>query len=222
MTEKGRLSKTTGYYLAFVMLGMSRVVVGPTLPALAAQTHVSLGAISSVFAAASLGSLLGSVLGGWLYDRTPGHPVLAAMLGVVALIFFIIPLTPMLWGLIGLFLVLGIAQNMLDLGSNTFLVWVHREKVGSFMNALHFFFGGGAFLVPLIVRWLLKGNHHVTNAYWIIGSLMVPVAIGFLFLPSPALYVPPKTTSKGKNRPWLVGGIALFFFLYFKLTTVHC
>ncbi len=214
MTERGRVSKTTGYYLAFVMLGLSRAVVGPTLPALAAQTNASLSAIGILFTVAGLGALLGSVVGGWLYDRTPGHPILTAMLGIVVLIFFVIPLTPTLWGLIGLFWVLGIVQNMLDLGSNTFLVWVHREKVGPFMNALHFFFGGGAFLAPLIVGWALKENHNVTIAYWIIAIFMVPVAIGFLFLPSPALYASTTTTDKGKNNPLLVGGIALFFFLY--------
>ena len=61
-------------------VGWRRPSLGPTLPGLAEQTHTALGAISLLFTAHALGYMLGSFLGGRLYDRIPGHPVMAAML----------------------------------------------------------------------------------------------------------------------------------------------
>ena len=46
---------------------------------------------------------------------------------------------------------MGVAEGALDVGGNTLLIWVHRHKVGPFMNGLHFFFGAGAFLSPIII-----------------------------------------------------------------------
>jgi hypothetical protein len=41
--------------------------------------------------------------------------------------------------LAGAIFALGMAEGALDVGGNTLLVWVHQEKVGPFMNGLHFF-----------------------------------------------------------------------------------
>ncbi len=214
LAEGGRLSKTAGYFVVFIMLGLARTVIGPTLPSLAGQTHVSLSAISLLFTATALGGLIGSLLGGWLYDRMPGHPILTAMMGVIIIIFFTIPAISSLWLLIGLFLLLGIAESTVDLGGNTLLVRVHREKVGPFMNALHFFFGIGAFLSPLIVGWIIAGGGEIAQAYWVIALLLLPVAVWFMFLPSPALHAASKTADTGPLNVVLVGAFALFFFLY--------
>ena len=212
--EGGWLSKTAGYFVVFIMLGLARAVVGPTLPTLAGQTHVSLSAISLLFTATAVGGLIGSLLGGWLYDRVPGHPIVSAMMGVIIIIFFTIPAIPSLWLLIGLFLLLGIAEGAVDLGGNTLLMWLHREKVGPFMNALHFFFGIGAFLSPLIVGWIIAEGGEITQAYWVIALLLLPVAVWFALLPSQAPHATSKTANAAPLNPVLVGAFALFFFLY--------
>ena len=72
-----RIPGTIGYYAAFVALGLASASLGPTLPGLALHTQSRLAQISSLFAARSLGYLVGSLLGGRLYDRIPGHPVMA-------------------------------------------------------------------------------------------------------------------------------------------------
>lgn len=214
LTDNGRLFNTAGYSVAFIMLGLSRAVLGPTLPTLAGQTHVSLPAISILFTATALGGLVGSVAGGWLYDRLPGHPIMTTMMGVIAAIFVIIPIIPSLWMLTGLFLLLGIAESTVDLGGNTLLVWVHREKVGPFMNALHFFFGAGAFFSPVMVGWMIGRGADIMRVYWVLALLIVPVAIGLVFLPSPASHAATKVKEKARMNLAPVGGVALFFFLY--------
>ncbi|MEK7831338.1 MAG: MFS transporter, partial [Acidobacteriota bacterium] len=59
------MSKTILYSLAFVALGLLSGSIGPTLPALAAQTNVEMKQISNLFVARSAGTLVGS----WLIGR---------------------------------------------------------------------------------------------------------------------------------------------------------
>jgi FHS family Na+ dependent glucose MFS transporter 1 len=148
----GRLSKTAAYYLAFVALGLTTAALGPTLRSLAENTQANFGQISFLFTARSLGYLIGSFIGGRLYDRRPGHPVMALMIIGVAIGLVLIPTASLLWLLIGILLMVGLAEGAVDVGGNTLLVWVHRHLVGPYMNGLHFFFGLGALLSSIIIR----------------------------------------------------------------------
>ncbi len=60
------------------------------------------------------------------------------------------------------------------MGGNTLLVWVHREKVGPFMNALHFFLGVGAFLSPIMIAQVVLLSGGIRGAYWALALLMLP------------------------------------------------
>ena len=143
--QRVRLTQSAAYFAAFVALGMFAAVLGPTLPGLVANTRTDLSRISILFAARSAGYLIGSFLGGRLYDRLPGHRVIAVGLGLMALVLFGAPTIALLPVLAAVLLLGGIAQGTVDVGGNTLLVWVQRDKVGPFMNALHFFWGIGAF-----------------------------------------------------------------------------
>ncbi len=75
--------QTAGYYAAFVALGLIGALLGPTLTSLAQHTRVGLDQISILFTGRSLGYLVGSLLGGRLYDRRPGNPLMAGFLGII-------------------------------------------------------------------------------------------------------------------------------------------
>lgn len=177
---------TIGYFAVFAAVGLETASLGPTLPGLAAQTRTQLDAISFLFTAHALGYMFGSFLAGRLYDRVPGHPVMAAMLGLMAAMLALIPLIPALWLLTAAWLLLGVSGGALDVGGNTLLVWVHGRQVGPFMNALHFFFGAGSFLAPLIVARAISASGDITWAYWILAILVLPVTLWLLRLASPS------------------------------------
>ena len=210
----GEISKTASYYAAFVVLGMVTASLGATLSDLAANTQSLLSEISLLFTARSLGYLLGSFQGGRLYDRIRGHPLMVSVLLIMVGMMALAPLMSMLWLLTAILLILGIAEGTLDVGGNTLLVWVHGQKVGPFMNGLHFCFGLGAFLSPLIIDQaeLLSGD--IIWAYWVLGLLILPVAVWILRLPSPTPQVASRDGSVGQIDDRLVILIALFFFLY--------
>ena len=208
------LSKTIGLYTAFIILGLTSAILGPTLQGLAANTGALLNEISFLFSARSLGYLCGSILAGRLYDRLPGHLVMASALGLIALALALTPLIPLLWLLIAITFFLGIAEGAADLGGNLMLVWVHRAKVGPFMNGLHFCFGLGAFFSPVILAQALHAGSGIQVAYWILAGLAVPVS---LYIYSQSSPLPEKTTPDEPRKPAnpiLAALVGVFFFLY--------
>ncbi len=215
------LQKTTiGYFVAFVALGLAYASLGPTLTDLATKVGVDLRQISYALTARGFGYLLGSAVGGRLYDRVRGHPVISGVLVIIAGLLVVIPLSQVLWLLVVLLFLLGMAQGTLDVGGNTLLVWVHGDAVDPYMNAMHFFFGVGAFIAPIIVAQSVLWAGRFEPAYWVLAALMVPVAIWMLRLPSPSAEAHLEGTSEDgvvrgtRKDVRLVGLLALFFFLY--------
>lgn len=216
----GALPKTFTYYAAFIILGLTSAVVGPTLPALAAHTQTELSQISLLFTVGALGYLLGSVASGRLYDRLPGHRVMALALAAIIGALALIPALPLLWLLLSIMLLMGFSQSTLDLGGNTLLVWVHREKVGPFMNGLHFCFGVGAFLAPIIVAQARLRTGDIAWGYWTLALLAAPVLAALLWLPSPAIRKNGDAAGAPLTVPWgLVALIAGMLLLYVAAET---
>ena len=214
MNRTGRLWRVCAYYSAFVGLGLVLSSVGPTLPALADLIGVSLDALSSVFLARSTGYLIGAMLGGRLYDRFQGHPLMAGMLSLMALTMALAPLSPTLLVLLCVFVCLGAAEGTLDVGSNTLLTWLFPTGLGPWMNGLHFFFGVGAMLSPLIISFTMgQMQGTVTTAYWSLAALMIPVIALLLFLPSPpiAAHAQERTESLARHRTTIVLVAGLLF-----------
>ncbi|HZE70886.1 MAG TPA: MFS transporter [Pyrinomonadaceae bacterium] len=205
---------TTAYFGAFVGLGLSVGLLGPTIPGLAEQTHVGLSAISCVFTFRSLGYVLGAVRGGKLFDRRPGNPVMAGMLAAMALMMALVPVAPRLWLLLAVMLVLGAAEATLDVGANTLLLRVHGNRVGPFMNAMHSFFGVGALMAPIVVAQTASFKHPTAHSYFVIALLLLPLAAYTLRLPSPVALPANKHEEPPGTNHRLVFLIALFLFLY--------
>jgi FHS family Na+ dependent glucose MFS transporter 1 len=211
---RDRLVKTAAYYAAFIGLGLGIAALGPTLPGLAEHTRTHLSSISFLFTAHNLGYLVGSLCAGQIYDRVRGHPVMGGVLVILAAMMFLIPLMPLLWLLTAAVFVLGVAGGLLDVGGNTLLVWVHRDRVGPYMNGLHFFFGVGALLSPVIIAQLVLMSGDITWAYWVLGLFLLPVAVWLLRLPSPISLVESRGDVPVRTNHLLVGLIVLLFVMY--------
>jgi FHS family Na+ dependent glucose MFS transporter 1 len=120
---------TAAYFASFVALGLTTGSLGPTLPALASQTKVGLGAISYLFMVRSLGYVLGSLRSGRLFDSKPAHVVLGTMLLVMSLVMALVPSAGRLPVLLALMMLLGAAESGVDVGSNALLVRRIRSLV---------------------------------------------------------------------------------------------
>lgn len=201
-----RYSITAAYYLAFILLGLTIAAEGATLLQLAENTNSALDQISLIFFYGSLGYLVGSYVSGKIYDRVPGHKYMTVVFAVLAPGIALVPLVTDLWALLVIVLILGMAKGALDVGCNTLLLWVHREKAGPFINGLHASFGLGAFVAPLIVEVIVKATGDIHWVYWSAALMAIPLGIWILLSPSPVARVTPE---HHKNAPFPIAPLAL-------------
>jgi fucose permease len=209
-----RLVKTIAYYASYIAIGFATGIVGPTLPGLAEHTGAALRGISFLFPAYSFGYLIGSFLSGRLFDRVKGHPVVSAAFFLMTVSMVLIPRTNLVWVVLGLFFVTGLASAGVDVGGNTFLIWIHGEGVGPFMVGLHFFFGVGAFIAPMVVGLTIDASGDIVWAYWILACIACALTALFLGLKSPEHT--PRRRAEGpdnENRPMILF-ISVFLFLH--------
>lgn len=177
---------TVAYYLAFIILGMTTAANGPSLLKLADHTSSGLDRISLIFIFGSLGYVTGSYFGGRAYDRFPGHKLMAMTLLVIAAASVIIPLSTTLSLLLLAMFLSGLASGILDVGCNTLLLWTHKEKSGPFMNGLHFFFGVGSLIAPLLLAQVLLRTNDIYWLFYSFAILSVPIMIWLWLLPEPS------------------------------------
>ena len=199
------------YLASFVAMGAAVSALGPAVTDLREQVGASLGAISILFVAQSLGYIAGSLLSGKGYDHGLGHRLYAAALVVLGVVLLAVVLAPSLALLGVVFVLVGLAAGTADVGGNTLLVWSRGAAVGPAMNALHFSFGVGALLAPLLVHF---GIAAAAGAVLVGGGF---VAWGLLRTPAP-----PKLDAAdhdtGEEAPAaLVAAVAFFLFLYVGL-----
>ena len=204
------------YYSAFVALGLMMMALGATLTELAQRTNSGFDEISYSFVARSLGFIAGSILCGRIYDRVRnGHAVLAGALATMALLSSFVPVMPILGVLIGLFLVQGMAGSLINVGGNTMLMWSHQERnIGALLTGLHFSWGLGSAISPLIVEQMERLTGNINWAYWVLALAVVPACVGLLRAPSP----PHPRTASDEPAPKVNLRLALlvatFFFFY--------
>lgn len=213
--KKIKTAQTISYFVGFVALGMAMASLGPTLPGLALQTHSSVSEISFLFTVRSFGFLLGSLFGGSFYDRLRGNVVMAVMILAMSATLALMPIIPTLGILLAVMLALGIAEGAVGVGGNALLVWVHQSRVAPFMNALHFFYGVGGFISPLIIAWAIAIKNTTALPYFALAILILPAAFILWRLPSPQNPTAATTDSAAVETKYkLVILIALLLGLY--------
>ena len=201
---------TTAYYLAFIVLGLTTAANGPSLPKLAEHTSSALERISLIFVFGSLGYLIGSFFGGRAYDRLPAHKLMTLTLLAVGAACVLIPLAQTLPVLLFAMFLSGLAAGVLDVGCNTLLIWTHGEKAGPFLNGLHFFFGVGSLVAPLLLARVLVLTGDIHWLFWIFAIVCAPMAAWLWFLPEPKHAV----TGEQKSAAFPVLPVVLIVILF--------
>lgn len=212
-----KLRRALPYYAAYLIMGLSLSMLGPTLLSLADQTGSSLGEISIILAGNSLGVVLGSLLGGILYDRWRGHPVFVISTAVLGGMLFTLPLISSRWIMLLVVVLVGAGVGIMDVGGNTLIVWLFGKSVGPYMNALHLSFGVGALLAPLLADRVVVMTGGIRWVYWILAALTIPVLIWISRFPSPKKPVQQKEEKDSQplqRFALLIIMLSVFFFFH--------
>ncbi len=206
---------TLMYYWLFSCLGLSIGLVGPTLPSLANQTQTLIGDLGAVFTASALGALLGTLLGGRLFDRVRGHRALGIAQLASAALIALYPVIPSVWILLVVVIGKGLTDGFINTGANTLLVWIHKEKSSPYMNALHFFFGLGAFLAPLLVAQVIDIPGGYRWAFWMLAVISGLAGLAMLSLKKNPPHAHTAATVEEKTRINYGVVVAAMLFLFF-------
>ena len=156
-----RLGRTLLLLLAFLGLGMTDCVRGPTLLDLSDLLAAPLSSVSLLILFSSAGSLVGCGVAGAGLDWAPRarYPALAACLAAMGLSNALLPHCPSLAWLYTAAALAGFTSGGLDTAGNVLLLdlWAGRDS-GPAMHALHFTFGLGAALAPALARPFLTNQ----------------------------------------------------------------
>jgi FHS family Na+ dependent glucose MFS transporter 1 len=181
---------------------------------LAVSTGSTLAVVTTFVAIKSLGYMLGSFTGARLYDRYKGHTIMIISISAMTALMLVIPFTgSFLAAVIPMFL-LGFAEGTTDIGGNLMIMWVFRENLAPYMNALHFMFGIGSLLAPIITANFMTYENSLQLTYWVMALLFLPSIIGFTLLPSPDRIESPKIREGGQQQKLVIMFFALLFFTY--------
>ncbi|GHE21819.1 MFS transporter [Halomonas urumqiensis] len=188
---------TYRYFLIFIAIGASGGLLGPALPHLAEMTGSTMGQIAVLFTARALGNMLGSVGSGLLVDRFSGHRVVIGMLLLMAAGLIAVPFSHALVVLTGVVFVLGFAEVSINASSNTLLLWAHGVRSPPWISALHFCFGLGNMLVPLVLIGVLALTGKAAWTFWLVAAYALLLVIPLARVPSPR----PDPSRDGEREP---------------------
>ncbi|XP_076307967.1 LOW QUALITY PROTEIN: sodium-dependent glucose transporter 1A-like [Tachypleus tridentatus] len=148
--------QTANLYFAFVVLGMALAITGPTLLDLELALNTDTEHISYIIVGRGIGYLSGSFVGGLLFDRFNRE-----VLFLINLLFLVITITAAPWCrnlilLIAIMVIEGLVLGAIDTGGNCWCLHLWGKENGPYYQALHFSFGVGTFIAPLLAEPFLS------------------------------------------------------------------
>ncbi|XP_066980624.1 major facilitator superfamily domain-containing protein 4A-like [Macrobrachium rosenbergii] len=149
---------TITYCAVFWSFGMCVAFLGPTLLELSCRISSVFSAMSWISFSQSLFTLIGSACGGLLIQRLGNHVVLLISTSMLSITLATIPFCSVLGWLAVVLATMGFFMGTIDTVANISMIQLYGVNVAPFLQALHFFYGLGAFLSPMIAEPFLQNK----------------------------------------------------------------
>ncbi len=201
-------------YGGFLITGVAAAMVGPLVPFLRADLGLSYAEAGLLFSAQSVGGLIVLLAGGWLVHAFGKRRILFAGALLFGSGMFLTSFAPEFVTLMAGNVLIGSGMSLLDIGISTLVIDANRDGKGKALNLLHFFFGAGAVLGPLVALALGHLSSGWRIAFGVVGALPLVLAAVVPFLtmpPSPQATVQQKLAVYRQPLLWL-GALALFVY----------
>ncbi|KRY73971.1 Major facilitator superfamily domain-containing protein 4-B [Trichinella pseudospiralis] len=167
------------YCAVFCSFGMCIAFLGPTLWDLACQTSTPISTMTWVFFVQSLFIMLGSLSGGQLLYFFYASRLNLFCMAMVCLTLAIIPTCGTIYSLATILAIMGFHLGIIDTTVNVSIINLYQKHVAPFAATLHFCYGFGAFLSPIIAEPFLKNfdctqliDNSTSNTSWIEQSFL--------------------------------------------------
>ncbi|XP_013388180.1 sodium-dependent glucose transporter 1A-like [Lingula anatina] len=163
LSVRGKRFQTFAICAAMMALGASVSIPGPTLIDLRKQVGASVESVTYAISGRSAGLFIGSISGGIFFDHMNHHLILSLVMILTAVTNVLIPFASHLSELAACLAGQGIVMGCLDTCGNAMILELWEKKSGPYLQLLHFSFGVGAFVAPIIAQPLLSKRMDVTN-----------------------------------------------------------
>ncbi len=204
-------------FSAFVVMGISSSILGPTLANLAGALSIPLASAGILRATQQIGAFAVSLSLGRVLDRHSTRLILLP--GVLLMAVGLVGLSASTSMVSGLFmsLLLGAGTGFLNLGANVTIGFLYESRASSVLAALHTCFGLGLFGGPLIAGLVMVRPDGWRLAYVVPAVLCVGLSLLFS---RESMSVKLRVVPTGKQQarvsiPWLMlAPLILILFTY--------
>ncbi|ESO07402.1 hypothetical protein HELRODRAFT_170736 [Helobdella robusta] len=138
------------YCAVFWTFGMCVAFLGPTLLDIGCMISSGLQTTTWAFTSQLLFSLIGATLAGYVVDKIDANIILFINTLLVPLSMAFLPFSRSIWSLTAILALMGLNMGFIDCIANLQMFNVFGDSVAPFLHALHFCYGIGAFVSPVI------------------------------------------------------------------------
>jgi MFS transporter, FHS family, L-fucose permease len=164
-------------FATMFMLGMAISMLGPSLPALAARTGITLSQAGIFFSLFAGGSVLATLLLARYNDRPARHALLIGGSLVMGASFWLVA-TSRTFAQAGAAVALcGLSMSTVGTAPNAIITDLYRSRAGQALNALHVSVGVGSFAGPLLIGAAIRLGNDYRVAYRVAAAAILLVCI---------------------------------------------
>jgi len=214
-------------YIGFIAVGIIANIIGPLLPAIRTDIDINYSQGGMLLSGQFIGMLITSIIGGYLIHKT-GKKAFMLSGSVLIITGLLGCLTAKSYLILYVFnLITGFGYGIYELGINVLCADSSEENKGSDMNFVHFFYGVGAIIAPLIA---FACTEYLNNWRFAFGlALIAPIFVSILLIRyridghASVDSTVDKPAAKGLNplaSPLLwIAGVAMFFYVGVEVST---
>ncbi|XP_074645656.1 major facilitator superfamily domain-containing protein 4A-like [Tubulanus polymorphus] len=136
----------------FWSFGMCVAFLGPTLLDLGCQTASDMKTMSWVFFAQLFFVLIGSMISGYMANKLRANLMLTVATILLPTCMFLLSFCGSIGVLAAVLAVMGLNMGCIDCLANLLMIKLYGEFVTPFLQAMHFCYGLGAFVSPMIAE----------------------------------------------------------------------
>eukprot|EP01084_Bolivina_argentea_P280327 479392_1 len=196
------------YFATMFTLGLHMAAIGPILKDIQKQVSVSLSIVSYIFVTRSIGYMLGSIVAGIITDKyqqlhsnvlksksillkLEPHKIYFIFLVIASISIVLISYSHNFILVMALFLTEGLYFGQCDVYNSLYVLVLfdtddeNDDSVKPYMQFLHFMFGFGAIVSPIIIQFSYDMTQHYTLSMWIMAIISILIGIPLLYFPTP-------------------------------------
>ncbi|MBC8059491.1 MAG: MFS transporter [Clostridiaceae bacterium] len=208
-------------YIGFITIGLVSSIIGPMLSAIQSDINLNYSQAGLVLSGQFLGMLLTVIIGGYLADKYGKKLFLIVGGAFLSIGLFGSMLSHNYVNLLICTIVSGIGFGAYEVGINALCADSTDSNKGNAMNFLHFFFGLGAILGPVLATLCINLLKSWRLVYGIsaLFPILVTVILWPLVINKPLLTDGVKHSIPYKNKFIWISGIFCFLYVGIEVST---